>query len=132
MENSTIIPKEYISLNTLTVVLSILLIVGSAIYFYQSYKKTKEVILKKELKAYTRNHCPDYWDIVKREKDSQGREYVVCKNTHKLGLCALDPERNSFTFDDEIFVNRNTADLSRCKWAKQCGVSWTGYNNLCS
>lgn len=123
---------EYMTLNSLVIVLTVLLVVGGTIYFYQSYKKIKSSIINKELKNYTKNQCPDYWDIVKREKDDKGREYVECKNTHKLGLCALDPERNTFTFDDEIFVNNDISDLSRCKWAKQCGVSWTGYNNICS
>ena len=124
--------KEYMSTNTLIIMIVIISIIVGAIYFYQSYNKIKKSVLEKEIKNYLPNHCPDYWDIVSRHKDSKGREYVKCKNTHKLGVCALDPERNTFTFDDEIFVNANSSDLSRCKWSKQCGVSWTGYDNLCA
>lgn len=129
MENTT---KQYMNANTFTVVLVVIIVVISAIYFYQSYKKVTKKRLEKEQKIYSPNHCPDYWELVRREKDDKGRDYSVCKNTHKLGLCALDPERNTFSFDDELFVNPNYGDLSKCKWSRKCGVSWTGYDNLCA
>jgi hypothetical protein len=129
MDNTT---KQYMNANTFIIALVVISVVIAAIYFYQSYKKTAKARLEKEEKAYSPNHCPDYWELVRREKDDKGREYSVCKNTHKLGLCALDPERNTFSFDDELFVNPNSGDLSKCKWAKQCGVSWTGYDNKCA
>jgi len=128
----TSISREYMTHNTFIIVLVIVLVVMGAIYFYQSYKKIQDEKLKKEKKEYMYNDCPDYWNIVSREKDDKGRDYVVCENTHKLGLCALDPERNKFTFDDEIFVNPNSTNISKCKWSKQCGVSWNGYDSLCS
>ena len=124
--------NDYMSGNVFIIVLIVISVVVGGIYFYQSYRKTQKRMLEKESKEYMANDCPDYWDIVRREKDDKGRDYSVCRNTHKLGLCALDPERNTFTFDDEIFVNPNSGNLSKCKWAKQCGVSWTGYNELCS
>jgi hypothetical protein len=124
--------NDYMTADTFIIMLVIISVIMAGIYFYRSMKKIQNKRLEKEEKEYAYNECPDYWNIVKREKDSQGRDYTVCKNTHKLGLCALDPERNTFTFDDEIFVNPNISDLSKCKWAKQCGVSWTGYDKLCS
>lgn len=123
--------KAYLTLNTLVVLLAIIFIFIMSVYFYNSYKNFKKAKLAKENKEYTPNDCPDYWDVVSRNKDSKGNDTVVCKNTHKLGLCALDPERNEFSFDDEIFVNPLSKDISRCKWSKACGVSWSGYNNLC-
>lgn len=123
--------KSYLTINTLVVLLAAIFIIVASIYFYQSYKKFQAVKLKETKREYMANDCPDYWDVVSRNKDDKGRDTVVCKNTHKLGLCALDPERNTFTFDDEIFVNPLSKDMSRCKWSKQCGVSWSGYNNLC-
>jgi hypothetical protein len=124
--------KSYLSVNTLTIFIILILIIASSIYFYQSYKKFKASKLKEQKQNYKPNDCPDYWDVVSRSRDDKGRDTVKCQNTHKLGLCSLDPERNTFTFDDEIFVNPLTKDVSRCKWAKQCSVSWSGYNNLCS
>lgn len=123
--------KSYLTINTLVVFLSVIIIVVASIYFYQSYKKFQKVKLIQDTKEYKPNDCPDYWDVVSRNKDDKGRDTVVCKNTHKLGVCALDPERNKFTFDDEIFVNPLSKNMARCKWSKQCGVSWSGYNNLC-
>jgi len=123
--------KSYMTTNIFIISLVVIVLVVSAIYFYQSYKKLEKERLKKEEIEYLPNQCPDYWDIVRMGKDDKGREYSVCRNTHKLGLCALDPERNTFTFDDEIFVNPNSGNLSRCKWSKQCGVNWTGYDKLC-
>jgi hypothetical protein len=128
----TLNAKEYMTANVFIVLISVLVVVISGVYFYQSYQKMHKHRLAKEAKEYTANHCPDYWELVRREKDDKGRDYSVCKNVHKLGSCALDPERNTFTFDDEIFVNPNSGDLSKCKWAKQCGVSWSGYDNLCA
>lgn len=124
--------KSYMNTNTFVVALVVIIVVISAIYFYQSYKKTANARLEKEEKEYSPNQCPDYWELVRREKDENGRDYAVCKNIHKLGLCALDPERNTFSFDDELFVNPNSGDLSKCKWSKQCGVSWSGYDNKCA
>ena len=113
------------------VILAIMTAILLVVMLYNTYKKLQVDIQAKGKKKYEQL-CPDYWELVRREKDDKGREYSVCKNTHKLGLCALDPERNTFSFDDELFVNPNSGDLSKCKWAKQCGVSWTGYDNKCS
>ena len=129
MDSSSV--KSYLTVNTLVIFLAIIVVIVGTVYMYQSYKKFNKAKLKEASREYIPNDCPDYWDVVSRSKDEKGRDTVVCKNTHKLGLCALDPERNTFSFDDEIFVNPLSKNMSRCKWSKQCGVSWSGYNNLC-
>ena len=65
MENIT---KQYMSANTFVIAIVVVGVVVSAIYFYQSYKKTAKAQLEKEEKAYSPNHCPDYWELVRRDE----------------------------------------------------------------
>ena len=76
--------------------------------------------------------CPDYWEVVEQKFDSSGNtNSVECKNVHKLGKCAKEG-RDTFIFEDEIFINPETSDIAKCKWAKRCGVTWQGFDDLCA
>ena len=124
----------YITTNTFIVILGILAIAGFAVYFYQQYTSFKTALTgqDKKMKEQYMSQCPDYWEIDSVMRDTKGKVTgVKCKNVQFLGDCAIQPGANSFTFDDEIFTNPKTMELSRCKWAKQCGVSWSGYDRKC-
>lgn len=124
--------SAYMTTNTLLVVLALLAILGSALYFYQTYRDFQKKMKKRESSAVVPNECPDYWEIDAKTKNARGViNSITCRNTQLLGKCALSNNNNTFTFGDEIFNSPKTADLARCKWAKQCGVAWSGYDNKC-
>ncbi len=125
--------NSYLTTNTFIVVLGFLSLVGIAVYFYTQYRDFQRAVKAKQSKEATINQCPDYWTITEQSKDNKGRIVsITCKNDNLLGVCALNPDENTFTFADEIFNNPGTKDMARCKWAKQCKVSWSGYDQLCS
>jgi hypothetical protein len=108
---------------TLSVILLIYLL-------FATYSKIKKQLNSKVREKYEQL-CPDYWEMVGQRFDDSGNVVSIeCKNVHKLGRCAVDGS-NTFKFEDEIFINPDTADISRCKWAKRCGTTWQGYDNLC-
>jgi hypothetical protein len=62
--------------------------------------------------------CPDYW-----EKDGP-----TCKDTKKLTtINGCSP----VSFDAPIYTNSVDGDIQKCMWAKKCGASWDGIDNLC-
>lgn len=123
--------SAYITTNTLLVVLAILAILGSALYFYQTYNDFQKKMKERESASVIPNECPDYWEIDSKTKNARGIiNSVTCRNAQLLGKCAVS-NNNTFTFGDDIFNNPKTADLARCKWAKQCGVAWQGYDSKC-
>jgi len=123
--------SAYMTTNTLLVVLALLAILGSALYFYQTYRDFQKKMKTRESSAVVPNECPDYWEIDGKTKNQRGIiNSITCRNVQLLGKCALS-NNNTFTFGDEIFNNPKTADLARCKWAKQCQVAWSGYDTKC-
>jgi hypothetical protein len=136
VNNLKSIPKKidttYLTANTLIVVLIFVAVIGFAVYFWQQYKKMEKAAIEKQQREGNPNHCPDYWEIEEQIVDDTGKlKGVKCKNVQHLGKCAINPGDDMFTFDDEIFTNPSTRDISRCKWAKQCQVAWTGYDGKC-
>ena len=130
--NSTNKDTTYLSTNTFILIMGIMFVVLASIYFYNQYKNVKKIKRSETYKKLLPNECPDYWEIMTVDKNQRGElTHIKCKNTHKLGVCAVHPTRDTFTFDDDIFVNSKTKDMARCKWAKQCKVHWSGYDNLC-
>ena len=65
--------------------------------------------------------CPDYWDIIDKNK---------CRNTRKIGKC-LTGENNIMDFNETIF-NGKEGDYYKCRWAVKCEAPWEGIDNLCS
>ena len=123
---------SYLTTNTFILIIGIVCIVLAGIYFYNQYKAVQKKRNGEDYKKMLPNECPDYWEIMSIDKNRKGElTNIKCKNTHKLGVCAIHPTRDTFTFDDDIFVNPKTKDMARCKWSKQCKVHWSGYDNLC-
>jgi len=134
--NLKAIPKRdataYISTSTFIVVIAVLAVIGSAIYFYKEYKSMKTKTQEKLLKDIEPNSCPDYWEVVDKTMDDTGKVTgIKCRNIMRLGKVALNPGEDVFTFDDEIFINPNTKNIARCQWARQNGVAWSGYEKAC-
>jgi hypothetical protein len=124
--------NAYLTLNTFILIVGIIFIVLAGIYFYNQYKDVQKQKKNSEYLKMIPNDCPDYWEIISVDKNKNGDiSKVKCKNTHKLGVCAIQPTRDTFTFDDDIFINPKTKDIARCNWAKQCKLHWSGYDNLC-
>ena len=124
---------SYLTTNTFIVVIGFLALVGIGIYFYTQFRDFQRAVKAKESGEYTPNQCPDYWTLQDQLKDERGRIVsITCKNDNLLGVCALNPDENTFTFADEIFNNPGSKDMARCKWAKQCKTAWSGYDKLCA
>lgn len=113
------------------VLLFSLIIFSLLVYMlYSLYNNINNTIKQNTNKKYVQL-CPDYWDVVDHNINEKGEiTGVECKNTHKLGKCAIN-EFDTFTFDDDIFNSEETKDLARCQWSKRCDVTWHGYDNLC-
>jgi hypothetical protein len=123
---------SYLTTNTFIVVLIVLFIIGSGVYFYNAYQTGLTKAKQEQLRAIEPNICPDYWEIVNVVKDNSGRiNSIQCKNIKRIGKVALGPVEDTFTFDDDIFNNPNSKGYAKCQWAKQNNVAWTGYDSLC-
>lgn len=124
---------SYLTTNTFIITIGFLALVGIGIYFYTQFRDFQNAVKSKESGAFVANQCPDYWTLQDQLKDERGRVVsITCKNDNLLGVCALNPDENTFTFADEIFNNPGSKDMARCKWAKQCKVAWSGYDSLCA
>ena len=98
----------------LKIVLIFVIFSGYFVYSY-FYSKNSE----KKFPPW-KSKCPDFW-----QADGKNR----CRNVKKLGLCMVGND-NVMTFDDQVFRSEKS-DFYKCKWAKNCGVSWEGIDNLC-
>ena len=111
--------NTYITTTVVIYIIGILVLFLMIIYFYNEYKKLKEEDRKNKKDIYYSN-CPDYWESVGEGK---------CKNTFKLGKCALD-NNSIMDFNDDIFKNTD-GNYAKCKWAKSCDTYWANINKLC-
>lgn len=115
------------------VITSILALSITLLLLFKTYQKIRDNEHKKFEKEKTvKQLCPDYWEVNNHEVDNLGNTVSVsCRNVHQLGKCAVTAS-DIFTFDDELFNDPDTADMAKCKWSKNCGVTWQGYDNLCA
>lgn len=122
MNNNKINKSSYtfFTPNTFIIALGFGICVYMLVYFYTQYKNNKiknTIILKSP-------QCPDYWDITAPN---------VCSNSKKLGTCRLGDGSTdgSVNFNDPVFTNVRTGNFMKCNWAKTCGITWQGIDNLC-
>ena len=101
-------------------------LVGLLIYYYYqqytSYTETQSTL------TWPRkiSECPDYFI-----SDGKGG----CKNTYNLGTCpsvdgVLQPNA-TVKFDSAEFTG-DDAKYNKCRWAKNCQVSWEGIDTSCA
>lgn len=102
------------------------------ILLFNAYQTIRRKVLSESKDKYEQK-CPDYWEVVRQVYNEQTGEPagVVCRNVHKLGKCGLEGD-NEFAFTDNIFLDNDTKDDAKCKWAKRCGVTWAGFDNRCA
>ena len=124
--------SEYMTSNVFIIVIIVIFIIYTLYYIYSVMNAVKKNRNKKAKANLTSGVCPNYWESVKVTKDIEGNLIHTCRNKHFLGSCSLTPGQNEFTFSDDIFTNSQTSDMAKCKFAKQCDLTWTGYDNLCS
>ena len=98
----------------LIVIVSVLVI-----YFVYNYYKNKQ-IKQPEFPPW-KSLCPELWEVVDKNK---------CKNVNKIGNCMLERDM-VMDFNDPIFKDKKKGNYYKCKWAKECNVSWEGIDNLC-
>ena len=109
----------YITATIVIYVFGLLTFILMIVYFYNQYKEIKKIQHNKKIEYIT--HCPDYWQNIGEHK---------CKNTFKLGKCALD-DNTIMDFNDKVFQNINTGNYAKCKWSKGCNVFWGDIDRLC-
>ena len=118
MSNQTIKKPTYTS-DTFIIIVGILLLLFAIIYLYNKYKET---MLLATTATVPFSICPNYWDSIGNGK---------CQNTNGLGKCSKEKGANIMDFNNEVFINPNTGNYSKCKWASACGVSWSNIERLC-
>ena len=76
----------------------------------------------KKIKSFPpwKSKCPDMWEVVDETK---------CKNVHNIGSCSITSDK-IMDFNEAIFKTKDS-DYYKCTWAKECGLSWEGIDNLC-
>lgn len=112
--------SSYMTENTFIIATVILFFIFVGIYIYKSFRDFQKMKKKDNDNRRIKNECPDYWENVGKHK---------CKNVEGLGKCSKDPNNNVMDFDTEVFNHDKTGNYSKCKWAKQCDVTWSGYTN---
>ena len=91
------------------------------IHYYRQYSShaSKENKGPKRI----RPQCPVYW-----VQESNGK----CRNVHKLGRCLTRGERGGLMdFSGDYFQNRDSGNYAKCKFARNCGISWDGIDSIC-
>jgi len=74
--------------------------------------------------------CPDNW--IKTGDN-------ICKNINNIGRCnnLLNGDNHTMEegrekiFDLSIYHDPIKGEFEKCRWAKLCGISWTGIDHLC-
>ena len=107
--------------SSFVIAIKILFVVFIGIYIYQTYKEFQKK--KKSQIDISIPECPDYWDKIGSKK---------CKNNLRVnGRCNTTVDNSIMDFDNEIFNNQKFGNKFKCKWARDCGVSWSGISSLC-
>ena len=112
-------------MDTIYKILFFVLLAGLLYYYYQSYQSNAA---SQANKTWPRkiSECPDYF--ISNNKGG-------CKNTYNLGTCpsvdgVLQPN-SVVKFDTSEFTG-DDGDYNKCRWAKNCNVSWEGIDKLCA
>jgi len=107
--------KKVVKIFMITIV-----VLFAIIYAYMLYKEYEES--SEQSWPETISDCPDYWNDLGDGK---------CKNTHNLGTCNMRQAQPTVTFDSS-FYDGEQGKMNRCRWAKNCNVSWEGIDDLCA
>lgn len=106
-----------------TTAIIVLFIIFFGVFLYRSYQDFQKQKTEKLDARITPPECPDYWEKVGPNK---------CKNTLRVnGNCNTSLDNNIMDFDTEIFKHPKLSNKFKCRWARQCKVSWSGIDSLC-
>lgn len=115
--------KEYNNIESIIMVIGIVVFLLLLFNYYKQYKAyvTKE----KEKNTWKSKYaeCPDYWDIIGKNK---------CRNVHQIGKCRNSDDDDIMDFNYDDFTNKKTGEYMKCRWAKQCNTPWEGLDHKCS
>jgi len=113
--------KEYTYMNvdTSIIVIGIIIVLLVIFKIVKDIRTVSQNRLAEQIKAKEISACPDYWETVGQNK---------CRNIHKLGKCG---HNNDVDFNDDMFVDKRTGNMMKCRYAKQCDISWEGASSLC-
>lgn len=101
----------------------VIFLIFMGIYVYKTYKAFEKKKIEESKLRQIITDCPDYWEKVSPNK---------CRNTLRVnGNCNMTVDNNTMDFDNEIFNNKKLGNKMKCRWAKDCNITWSGINNLC-
>lgn len=110
---------QYVSADTLIVVVGIFIVIIILIYAYRQYQRYKNILDQTTIEKKEPGSCPDYWLTVDNN---------TCRNEHKIGKCGLTAD---VAFTDKMFTNPRTGNYMKCRWAKECDTHWENISDLC-
>ena len=110
---------QYVTTDTLIVIIGIFIVIVILIYAYRQYQRYKNVIDRTNKSKKEPGSCPDYWLTVDKN---------TCRNEHKIGKCG---RTGDVAFTDKMFTNPKTGDYMKCRWSKECEAPWENISDLC-
>jgi len=112
----------------LIIVIVLILVVMGVYYFYlyREYDKNRKKLQEKK----STGQCPDYWRVLTKYSSSPAAT-SGCENTQRIGRCHVGANR-VMDFSDELYTNRETGDIAKCRWSKHCKAPWQGIDTLCA
>ena len=110
---------SYLNADTLIVFVGFIIVLLVLFTIIKDVRKMKQVSLEKQMEAKKVPSCPDYWESVGESK---------CRNIHKLGKCG---HKQDVDFSDNIFTDKHTGKIMKCRYAKECEISWEGTDKIC-
>ena len=110
---------SYLNADTLIVFVGFIIVLLVLFTIIKDVRKMKQVSLEKQMEAKKVPSCPDYWESVGESK---------CRNIHKLGKCG---HKQDVDFSDNIFTDKRTGKIMKCRYAKECEISWEGTDKIC-
>jgi hypothetical protein len=110
---------QYVTTDTLIVIIGIFIVIVILIYAYKQYQRYKNVIDQTNKSKKEPGTCPDYWLTVDKN---------TCRNEHKIGKCG---RTGDVAFTDKMFTNPKTGDYMKCRWSKECEAPWENISDLC-
>jgi len=110
---------QYVSTDTLIVIIGLFIVIIILIYAYRQYQRYKMIINQTTIEKKEPGSCPDYWLTVDKN---------TCRNEHKIGKCG---RMGDVAFTDKMFTNPKTGNYMKCRWSKECDAPWENISNLC-
>jgi hypothetical protein len=128
--------KYYYYFGIIFFILSLIIVIRVYVSIPIKTRKKLIPITIKDVDVTKIHDCPDYWDL----DFTDGKlNHGICNNTHNLGSCKDENGTtiqkmnfNTYLNTPEPSVNNSLFNLKeKCKWAKNCKVTWDIVDSLC-